>query len=204
MVSLSANYSDNLVVGLGTEQIVNSVVNLTLGNTKVNPLYYTVNGETLTIDSSYFATLPATGNYEFAINGNKFAFVIKVNVDTLPQIQPDDMTVEVGNNVVVFVGGAKIDSVKVNGVQVDADKFAVKNNALTINASVFVEGQNDVELSNGSTFTVFVEDTIHEVVEPEQPQKDNIGLIIGLSVGGGVLVIGAAVLVLLLVLRKRR
>ena len=156
-VSLSAEYDGVMTVGLGVEQHVYSLVNVTLGNVTVNPLFYSVNGETLKVDSSYFATLSSTGSYEFYVHGNKISFAFVVEIDSLPQVQFKDVTITKGNNLVVFVGDLNVQSVKVNGVELAQDKFKVEDNLLKVNADVFETGTSVVLLSNGSQFSVTVE-----------------------------------------------
>ena len=163
-VSLGAEYENGMTVGLGVAQHVYSLVNVTLGNVAVNPMYYSVSGETLKVDSSYFATLSSTGSYEFIINGNKISFSVVVEVDSLPQAQFDDVTITKGNNLVVFVGDLNVQGVKVNGKDVAQDKFSVANYILTVDESVFEVGNSVVELSNGSQFSVTVKGVPQETV----------------------------------------
>ncbi|MBO4939732.1 MAG: GH32 C-terminal domain-containing protein [Clostridia bacterium] len=198
--SLSAEYDDGMTIGLGVEQHVYSLINVTLGNVAVNPLYYSVVGETLKVDRNYFATLPSTGSYEFMINGNKISFAIVVEVDTLPQLQFKDVTITKGNNLVVFVGNLDVQGVTVDGAELEKDEFKVENNLLTISASVFKAGTSVIALSNGSQFSVTVEEVAQDVITIDGNAGCS-GMVTGGSFGCVAMLFGAA---LVLTSKKRK
>lgn len=202
-VSLSAEYGNGMTVGLGVEQHVYSLVNVTLGNVEVNPLYYSVDGETLKVSSNYFATLPSTGNYEFVVHGNKISFTVIVEVDSLPQIQFKDVVITKGNNLVVFVGNLNVQSVKLNGVDLAQDKFSVENCMLSVSADVFETGTSVISLSNGSQFSVTVEDVSQEIIGEGETGSGCAGTIDGASVGFVAILCGFALSLTSIVKRKK-
>lgn len=204
-ISLSAKYEDGMTIGLGVEQHVYSLINVTLGNVTVNPLYYSVSGETLKVDSNYFATLPSTGSYEFTVNGNKISFTIVVEIDSLPQVQFKDVNITKGNNLVVFVGNLNVQGVKVNGVDLEQDKFSVENNLLTVNANVFAAGESVISLSDGSQFSVTVNEVTQEIISNNDKNANGCtGTIVGDSVAIGMMALCGVAFVVILILKRRK
>ena len=205
---LKENYeytSGDLAVNLQVDQFVTAVYNLTWGNRKLEPGFYYQYGGSLYIKSSYFELLPSNGTYQFKVVGSSMTFNIKVEVNIAePALVIDDVTTQVGSNVVVYVGRTAITSVKVNGEAIDNSKYETKDYTLHINAECFKEGENEVVLNDTISFTVNVENLDDTVVnKTEEPQKVNVPLIAGLSAGGALVLGGAAVLVIFLLKRRK-
>ena len=158
----------DLEVNLSVDDFVTAVYNLTLNNLRLEPGYYYQNNGKLYIRESYFKLLPESGRYEFKIVGAVLTFTIKVDV-TLPTdtLSIEDVTVQKGNNVVVYVGTTPINSVSVNGVTLEAQKYTLKDYTLTIAHEVFNEGENQVVLNDSISFKVTVLNLDEEVTDKD-------------------------------------
>ena len=89
------------------------------------------------------------GTYQFKIVGSAMTFNIKVEVNMTPSpLVIDDMEVELGNDVNVYVGSTSITSVSVNGEIIDSSKYSVSDYTLHINSECFKEGDNDVVIND--------------------------------------------------------
>lgn len=195
--------SGELEVKLPVDQFVISVYNVTLGNIKLNEAYYYQNNGYLYIKESYFDLLNDNGKYQFKINGASFSFFINVDVETTKkELSIDDMDVDAGNNVNVYIGNTVINSLSVNGVNVDNNKYNVSSYYLHMDASLFNEGENVVTINDSVSFKVNVKNNDTEVIH-EITRKDYIPVIIGSSIGG-VLVIGLAIALPLIIIKIRR
>ena len=165
--------SGELDVTLSVDDFVTAVYNLTLGNTRVEPGYYYQSGGKLHIRESYFALLPESGVYEFKIVGVGLTFQIKVDV-TLPEtgLSVQDVSVQQGTNVAVFVGNTPITSVAINGTEITSANYVLKDNVLTISHEVFQLGENQVKLNGSVSFKVTVVNLDEEVdLTPESSSK---------------------------------
>ena len=168
------NYEYNggdLEVKLSVDDFITGIYNLTTGNTRLESGFYYQSGKSLYIRESYFKLLPSSGRYEFKIVGAALTFNIKVDV-TLPESElvVQDLTVDLGNNVVVYVGQTPITSVSVNGTVLDSAKYSVKDYSLTISHEVFMEGENTVVLNEKVSFKVTVVNRDEEVENKEQEE----------------------------------
>ena len=161
--------SGDLEVNLSVDDFVTGVYNLTLGNLRLEPGYYYQNNGKLYIRESYFKLLPESGRYEFKIVGSALTFTIKVDV-TLPSntLTIEDVTVQKGNNVVVYVGTTPVTTVSVNGALLEANQYTLKDYTLTITHEVFTEGENTVVLNENVSFKVTVVNLDEEVTEKEE------------------------------------
>ena len=170
--------SGDLAVKLTLNDLVTGVYNLTLGNLKVEPGFYHQENGVLYIHEEYFKLLPNNGVYEFKIVSPSFQYSIKVDVNMSSSeetISIADVTVEKGNNVVVYIGTTQIESVAINGITIGYEKYGVKNYTLTILSEVFNEGENNVTLNGKISFKVTVINKDEEVpVNPdeEQPKEE--------------------------------
>lgn len=170
--------SGELAVKLSVNDLVTGVYNLTLGNLKLEPGFYRQDNGTLYISEEYFKLLPSNGEYSFKIVSPTFSYVIKVivNMETSGEtISISDVTVEKGNNVVVYVGTTQVESVAVNGTVIGYEKYGVKNYTLTILSEVFNEGENSVTLNGNISFKVTVVNKDEEVVvddDTETPKEE--------------------------------
>ena len=190
-----------LSIGGEAEQAITAVYNRTQGNVKINPAFYTVNGRKLEISRGYFETLITAGVYEFTVVGAISSFGFSVNVGEIPATEVGDVTIEYGCNAVIYIGNNKVEALAVNGAAL-TDGYSIKNGVLTINASRLSVGENTVSLNGGLTVKVTVKP--REVIGTGKPAS-NLGLIISLSVTGGVLALGgAAAAVTVIILRKKK
>ena len=195
--------SRDLAVALGISQTVLAVYNNTNSNTRLEPGFYYQSGDTLYIKEAYFNLLE-NGTYRFKVVGSISTFYINVEVNMNHTFSVDDMTVESGVNVNVYIGNNVITSLKINGEEVDTSKYSVKDYTLTIQSECFKEGENEVLINDEVAFTVTIEN-LQDVVVNEKTTTTNTPLIIGISVGSGCLLIGGGV-ALFFILRhiKRR
>ena len=106
-----------------------------------------------------------------------------------------------GTNALIYLGNVEVTSLSVNGVEVSSEDYEIKNNILTISAKVLTNEYNEVEI-NGQTVNVTVV-KIGMVTYGQEEGGSNVGLIVGLSVGGGVLLLGGAIVAVVLVRRKK-
>ena len=170
--------SGELEVKLSVDDLVTEVYNVTLGNLRLEPGYYYQENGKLYIRESYFALLPGNGIYEFKIVTSSLSFNIKVDVNmesSESKLEINDVTVEKGNNVVVYVGTTPITSVAVNGSALAESSYVVKNYTLTISHEVFVEGENLVLVNGDVSFKVTVinkDEEVEEKDEEESPKKE--------------------------------
>ncbi len=159
----------NLAISLSVDDFVTAVYNLTLSNTRLEPGYYYQEVDNLFIRESYFNLLPNSGIYEFKIVGASLTFVVKVDVSlSSSSLVINDLTVEKGTNVVVYVGTTPITSVAVNGVTLENSKYSVSDYTLTIAHEVFNEGDNDVLLNDSISFKVSVVNLDEEVTDKDE------------------------------------
>ena len=195
--------SGELAVNLGVDQFVSAVYNVTLGNTLVNSdFYYQQNGN-LYIKQSYFDLLKDNGKYEFKVVGSAYSFVIKVDVNQTHTFVINDMSIEKGNDAVIYVGNNAIEKVMVNGETLLATAYTLKDYSLVISKDQLKEGENTVVINDNVTFVITVEDT--DVVLTEKTTViDHAPIVIASASGGTVLAGGVAALIVLLIRRKRR
>ena len=163
--------SGELDVKLSVDDLVTGVYNLTLGNLRLEPGFYYQTTGVLHIRASYFELLPGNGIYEFKIITSSLTFNIKVDVNMASEedsLVVNDLTVEKGTNVVVYVGTTPITSVAVNGTTLESTSYSVNNYTLTISHEVFNEGENTVLLNDKVSFKVTVENKDEEVIEKDE------------------------------------
>ena len=167
--------SGDLDVDLSVDDLVTGVYNLTLGNLRLEPGYYSQANGKLSIKEAYFKLLPHNGLYEFKIVSTSLAFVIKVNVNMAEggnTLQISDVTVDEGTNVVVYVGTTPITSVAVNGTALTSEQYTVANYTLTINHDVFKVGENSVTVNENVNFKVTVVNKDEEVTPKEETEPE--------------------------------
>lgn len=184
--------SSNLAVTLDVAQSVLEVYNLTKGNVRLEPGFYYQSGDTLFIKEEYFNLL-TNGTYRFKVVGSVSTFYISVEVNMTHTFTIEDVTIEKGVNVNVYVGNNEINSVKVNGENLNPEDFLVENYTLSINSICFKEGENTVVLNDTITFVVTVKVLDEEVIDKDTSNNTNLPLILGLSIGGGCLLIGGGI-----------
>lgn len=185
-------------------QTITALYNVTLGNAAVASSLYSVDGRTITLSRDYFTSLNATGVYEFKAAGERTAYLFRINVSALPKVTFADVTVDSGCNVVVYIGGASAESVKVNGAAVDSDGFYVKNGMLTVLAGNFSAGENTLTVPDlfDIKVTVNAQPTASVRVQTAD-EEDNTALIVGITVPAvAVAVIGIAAVLFVLYKKK--
>jgi len=191
----------NLSVKGDTVQAITALYNRTLGNVKINPSFYTVNGRTLEISQTYFQTLKTAGVYRFTAVGAKASFDFSVSVTQMISTVIGDVTIGHGCNAVIYIGNVAVSSVALNGVEL-TDGYSVKDGMLTISSEKLLLGENAVKINDDISIKVNV---IAQGTTNYQPDGgSNTALIISLSVVGGVLVLGAAAAVTTVLLLRRK
>ena len=189
-----------LVINAAIEQYVVAVYNDTNGE-KLALDFWNASGRTLTIDESYFKTLETTGAYRFTVQGKAAEYSFTVAVNVLPTTTFNDMQLQKGNDAVIYLGNIQINEITLNGKVLEKEYYTIRNKMLTIDASVLQEGENTLALTDEVSLTIDVSDL---QVEETQPQETDDGFnpVILIAIGGGVLVL--AVAVVLIVRRKRK
>ena len=162
--------SGELAVDLQINQYVREVINLTTGNTRLEPGYYRQTSDTLYIKESYFALLE-NGLYRFKIVGVYSTIYINVEVNMTHQLVINDVEIDAGLDVRVYVGNTAITSVSVNNTVLDESKYSVRDYVLTIDSSCFEIGDNEVVVNGNISFTVKVND----VLVPIKPSSNKSG-----------------------------
>ena len=161
-------------------------------------------GNTLYIKESYFALLTADGRYQFKIVGTSYSF--SINVDVVVPTSPltiDDLVVEPGNSVNVYVGKTNVTSLKINGAAIEANKYYVKDYTLHIDASCFSVGENEVVINDNVSFKVTI-NNMDDTIIYKKTKVDYTPVVTSSIIGGSVVLLGAIILTIILVSKKRR
>ena len=160
--------SGDLVIKSAVEQGVTAIYNDTLGIVEINRNFYSVKNRDIILSEKYFATLPQTGVYAFTVFGKATRFTVQVAVTALPKIAIEDLTLQEGVNASFFVGRETVTEVTVRGERVDKALYSLNDGVLTIDASAFVLGENEVRLSESLVATVTVERLSGAEIEEEE------------------------------------
>ena len=157
VVNFNGNYSYNgtgsLTVVGDSNQVITSLYNQTLSNTKVDRAFYVSNGRNLVIDAAYFELLPV-GTYTFKAYGGSSAYEFTVNVTAVTETVLKDMTVEKGCNAVIYLGNVKVETVSLNGTALTGEQYSIDNLMLTIKADLLTEGSNVIVINGDKTIAV--------------------------------------------------
>ena len=145
--------SGSLTVKGDSNQVITSLYNRTLANTKVDRAFYTSEGKNLVIDPSYFELLPV-GTYTFKAYGLASAYEFTVTVTAVTETTLKDMTIEKGCNAVIYLGNIEVETVSVNGTTLSAEQYSIENLMLTISAELLTEDANSVVINGDKTVTV--------------------------------------------------
>ena len=183
-------------------QYIQKITNITNKNTIVDKSFYTVSGRDIKINEAYFATLKATGVYEFEVVGEHSTFIIKVNVSSLPSMKYETQYVSVGEKLNLYIANNNYSEIKVNGKVLTEEQYSIKNMILTIDSSLFNEGNNTLELDGE-----LVDVNLYEIPQTtfiDKVDSNNQTLIIILAVAGGVILLAGAAVVVFIVLKKKR
>ena len=151
--SYSYNGTGSLTVVGDSKQVITSLYNKTLQNSKVDRAFYTSNGRNLVIDASYFELLPV-GTYTFKAFGGTSAYEFTVNVTAVTQTTLKDMSIQRGCNAVIYLGNVKVQSVTVNGNKLTDEQYEVKNLMLTVSADLLTEDNNVILINETQTVNV--------------------------------------------------
>ena len=149
----SYNGTGSLTVVGDSKQVITSLYNKTMANTKVDRAFYTNDGRKLVIDAAYFELLPV-GTYTFKAFGGASAYEFTVNVTAVTQTTLKDITIQAGCNAVIYLGNVNVDSVELNGKLLTGEKYQVKDFMLTINAEQLTKNSNKLVINGDHTVTV--------------------------------------------------
>ena len=149
----SYNGTGSLTVEGDSNQVITSLYNKTLSNTKVDGAFYESNGRSLVIDAAYFELLPV-GTYTFKAFGGASAYEFTVNVTAVTETKLSDITIEKGCNAVIYLGNVKINSLSLNGQQLTKEQYRVENLMLIIDAELLTKESNEIVINTDKTITV--------------------------------------------------
>ena len=140
------------VVG-DSKQMITSLYNKTMQNTKIDRAFYTSDGRDLVIDPAYFELLPV-GSYTFKAVGGSSAYEFTVDVTAVTETALKNVTVEKGCNAVIYLGNVKAESITLNGTQLTEEQYKTENFVLTVYADALTESVNTVVINGDKTITV--------------------------------------------------
>ena len=143
------------VVG-DSKQVITSLYNLTMQQSKVDRAFYVSDGRNLVIDPAYLELLPV-GTYTFRAMGGSTAYEFTVDVTATRETTLQDITIQKGCNAVIYLGNIDADSVMLNGTALVKDQYKVENLMLTISADLLTNDDNEVVINGKHTVTVTVE-----------------------------------------------
>ena len=149
----SYNGTGSLTVVGDSNQVITSLYNKTMANTKVDRALYTSDGRNLVIDPTYFELLPF-GTYTFKAVGGTSAYEFTVNVTGVSETTLKDITIQKGCNAVIYLGNVEVESVSINGTALTEEQYKVKNLMLTIGADLLTENNNVIVINGNQTITV--------------------------------------------------
>ena len=195
--------SGSLQVDLPIDQFIVSVYNVTLGNVLVDSDFYYQADGTLYIREEYFNLLSEDGRYQFRVVGASYTFTINVDVVITHTFDVENIVVETGNTVSVYVGINNITSVNINGEDIAANKYHIKDYVLYIENDCFKEGENEVILNGSVNFAVTMNSVEDTIVHP-YTKIDYTPIIVGGIIGASVLLIAGVTVTIILVSKKRR
>ena len=159
VVNFNGQYSydgtGSLTIAGDSKQVITSLYNKTLQNTKVDKAFYTTDGRNLVIDATYFELLPV-GTYTFKAFGDSSAYEFTVNVTAVTPTTLKDMTIQKGCNAVIYLGNINVDTVTVNGKQLSKEQYKIENLMLTISSDLLRESNNKIVLNGDKTVIVTV------------------------------------------------
>ena len=150
------NGTGSLTVVGDSNQMITSLYNKTLKNTKVDSAFYVSEGRDLIIDPSYFELL-LVGTYTFKAMGGSSAYEFTVEVTAVSETVLQDITIEKGCNAVIYLGNIKVESITLNGNQLTEDQYRIENLMLTIYADILTESDNSVVINGEKNVTVTVQ-----------------------------------------------
>lgn len=132
-----------------------TVVNLGWNNAAVDAGFYTVEGRRVVLSQNYMACLPAAGVYVLEVRGQNSLYTLELNVAAVPSAVWQDLTLQQNTNAVFFIGNAS-GAVKVNGAVLDEALYEISGMQLTVYASAFAIGDNEVVFADSLSAVVTV------------------------------------------------
>ena len=146
----------DLVIEGGTSQYIKNIYNYTEKNSLVARQYYSVDESKITLKKEYFELLQDNTTYKFFIEGAATSFTIKVKTGVIERsLKVEDLIINEGQALNIFVGQIAINSVSINGSELEQTSYEIKDYVLHIDGSMFALGNNEVKV-NDSSFTVTV------------------------------------------------
>ncbi len=149
----SYNGTGSLTVVGDAKQVITSLYNKTLANTKVDGAFYVSDGRNLVIDATYFELLPV-GTYTFKAVSGASAYEFTVNVTAVTQTALKDMDIQKGCNAVIYLGNVCVNSVSINGTLLTEEQYEIENLMLTIKADLLTEESNEIVINGEKTVIV--------------------------------------------------
>ena len=163
----------DVVINTGVSQYIRNIYNVTRKNELVARGFYEVSGNSLTLKKEYVRLLNENTTYEFHIEGDLTTFDIKLEVgDITRDYDFNDVTINKGQEVTVYVDVLDVTSVSIDGEV--TDKYYVKDYVLHIDASLFNKEEVEVKINSTYSFTVYVNNII-DPSEPVTPSSTNNG-----------------------------
>ena len=157
VVNFNEQYSydgaGSLTVIGDSNQVITSLYNKTLANTKVDRAFYVSDGRKLIINPEYLELLPV-GVYTFKAYGGASSYEFTVNVTACTETTLKDITIQKGCNAVIYLGNVCVDSVTLNGTQLTEEQYRVENLMLIINAELLTKDINEIVISGDKTVIV--------------------------------------------------
>ncbi len=194
-----------LELAVGANSRIDGVVNKTLANTEVASAFYTFIGGMLTVNEEYISLFPQTGEYVLRVTGDMIELDIVVNVTVIPECFVNSAFISEGSSASVFLGRRSTDFVKINGTAIASKLYKIENYVLSIDSSALSAGDNVVELSDGTVFTVSVTPTHSETITIQMPPVtlNMIPFIIGMSIVGGIILLALIAFIIVFSLYKK-
>ncbi|MBR2929941.1 MAG: DUF1533 domain-containing protein [Clostridia bacterium] len=159
IVNFNANYTyggtGSLTVEGDSKQVITSLYNKTLANTKVDRAFYKSNGRSLIIDPAYFELLPV-GDYTFRAVGSTSSYEFNVKVTATTETTLKDISIEQGCNAVIYLGNVEVLTVTLNGTALTEDQYKIENLMLTISADLLASEINEIVINGNKTVTVTI------------------------------------------------
>ena len=143
--------NEDVVIDLAVNQYIRNLYNVTEKNVLIDRSYYHVEEDKLIIHNSYIQLLKENVTYSFFVEGELSSFLIKVNVGTIERsLSIDDYTINKGESINVFLGAFSLETITINGNNVDTSKYEQNGRVLHIDGSCFELGENTVVINGVS------------------------------------------------------
>ena len=207
LVQENYDYSEgDLAVAIDAGSFVKSVTNITDGNVRLAQGFYYQDENNLYIRESYFKLLE-NGKYTFKIETSSYSFEINVEVNASFETVIDNVTMEEGFNVVIYIGKINVESLSVNGSVVAKEDYSLKNYTLTVDKKYFSLGENTVVINDSISCKVLLinrDDTVDGDIEDENTIKNEkySANELGFSIAGGSIILAISIFGLAFAIRQ--